>query len=37
MEIEKVLEMFECVERDLWSLQVFELGCNKQINGKSES
>ena len=29
VETEKVLEMFECVEGDLWSLWIFESECNK--------
>ena len=37
MEIEKVLEMFECVDGSLQSLQVIESGCDKQITRESES
>ena len=37
METDKVLEMFECVDGDLQSLQIFESGCDEEINRELES
>ena len=37
VETEKVLEMFECVDGNLWSVWIFDLGCDKQVNRELES
>ena len=37
VETEKVLEMFQFVDRDLCNLRIFELGCDKQVNRELES